>query len=261
MVQSDTAAALRSSTPTIVRLRRVFSASLMIAGVIALSETCIVCAQQGGTVWGSFGGMKGKDSPIAPPAQQSKPAVPMPATGKKATRGDKGKFWEMGRSIAITAMLNGDSRFHISEVNNNYNEAADIAQIYSLPLKLPPKRTGSTINDTNASMDWAINGCKKQCSDLDWQFNEVAVRLVELGTKVTFMRYYYVTSGNQRYLADDTSQCLKLYGPICFPDRIWEPLSKAIDRKASAKEVREAVIKMDGAVYDYFDPNKPAPRD
>ena len=181
------------------------------------------------------------------------------AKKKVTTRADKLELWNMGVYIGTAALMNQSSNIPMSGVNQVYNFAADSAEKFQLPLKLPPKRTGDPKTDTMNSLKWALQGSYPLWLKLETDYAETEKVIVEIATKTTLLRLIYDDNGKKSSLADEISTQIKENADVAFPERIWKPLTDAIDRGASKAEIKTQVERLDALVKDWYDPKKPAP--
>jgi hypothetical protein len=230
-------------------------AHLFSLGVLTVSLLYFAPAAQGqqkhaggGSVWGSFGAMSGKQSPVAPPAAKN-PAKQI------TTRADKLQLWNLGTYIAAAALSNQNANIPQTNVDQFYSWAAEIAKKFQLPFSPLPAR-----KDTMSNLAWALKGNYPLWLSLEERYGETEKTVVEISTKVGLLRLIYEENGHKSEFADQISQKIKDDGVLAFPERIWKPLTDAIDRGASKDEINKRIDALDAAVQGWYDPSKPAPR-
>lgn len=239
---------LRKALPYVVTSLLV---AITICTSVARADNSKTPPKTGGTVWGSFGALSGKDSPIQPPVAAT------PKKKIRTTRADKLRLWDMGMWITMAAIQNPTTSVSIAEVNQMYGWGAEIARDFKLPLAPLPARTNDIKRDVANTFNYCTKGLYPLYDTLLSDYSETEEVIVELSVKTRLLDLVYDPGSVEgKYISDN----FKKTGAFAFPERLWKPLVDAIDRNASLEEVRKEAKKFDAAVRDWYDTSKPAPR-
>lgn len=222
----------------------------------------------GGTMWGSFGALSGKDSPVSPvtptvpvvpvqkpitPAQKALPQHPRTATSK-STAQDRLSMWQMGIWIGSAAVGNMHPKVSRADVDILFNSAIDIAKKYEVPIPPLPPKTGVYKTDMRASLIYILRDLKVPLNNIATRYGAREATIVRIAIDIQLLRAVYEPGDEEgKNLMNGVNQD----GRIAFPDsQVLKPLSDAVARGLTAREVNDRVTELDKLVNDYLSKQK-----
>jgi hypothetical protein len=219
----------------------------------------------GGKIWGSFGALSGKSSPIAPPNASGGP-------GKIVTsRGQKFQIYNFGRFTSIVTAMTSNPKFAQKDADQMYGWAADIAKQFQLPLVPQPKRGGPQ-GDSKAAKDYWMKQLQEADPVLEARYGATERYIFDLSMHAHLLQVIYDPKAPKIPLnealnnpkaklsmTESLTLVFKVHGAEAMPERIWKPFIDAVDRRAPFSEVNKRLQEMDDQVEAWFLPKGPAP--
>lgn len=231
----------------------------------------------GGTMWGSFGALSGKPSPVAPPNAAAPPNTAAPpnasgSPGKTLTdRGQKFQIYNFGRFTSIVTAMTANPKFAQKDADQMYGWAADIAKQFRLPLVPQPRRTGSS-QDSVAAKNYWMKQIEVADPVLESRYGATERYIFDLSMHAHLLQVLYDPAAPRIPLhealhnpkvklsmTESLTLVFKVHGAEAMPERIWKPFVDAIDRRAPFSEVNKRLQEMDDQVEAWFLPKGPAP--